>query len=91
MPEELPVLKSRPMGGQAVRTHWLSPKRQRTMSLSEDAWEICGRLAEETDANRSEILEVLLRHCENMEFNLTIIRAKLVQLEEKRRNRAKKG
>lgn len=91
MPEELPVLTSRPMGGQPIRTHWNSPKRQRTMSLSEEAWRICGELAEETNANRSEILEVLLRHCENMEFNLTIIRAKLVQLEEKRRSLKKKA
>jgi hypothetical protein len=88
MKDDLPVLKSRPKGGGAIRTHWESPKTQRTMSLSQEAWEICGRLADDAEANRSEILEILLRYGENMELNLPLIRAKLVQLEQKKRKRA---
>ncbi len=91
MQDDLPVLKSRPKGGQTIRTHWESPKSQRTMSLSAEAWAICGRLADEADANRSEILEILLRYGENMELNLPLIRAKLVQLEQKKRGKTKRN
>ena len=83
--DDLPVLKSRPKAGGTIRTHWASPKSQRTMSLSEEAWRICGELADEAEANRSEILEILLRYGENMSLNLPLIRAKLVQLEQKQR------
>ena len=91
MHDDLPVLKSRPKAGGTIRTHWESPKSQRTMSLSAEAWAICGRLADEAEANRSEILEILLRYGENMELTLPLIRAKLVQLEQKKRDRAKKA
>ena len=57
------------------------------MSLSQEGWEICGRLADEAEANRSEILEILLRYGENMELNLPLIRAKLVQLEQNKRRK----
>ena len=92
MQDDLPVLKSRPKAGGQIRTHWESPKSQRTMSLSAEAWAICGRLADAAEANRSEILEILLRYGQNMDLNLPLIRAKLVQLEQKERaKRPKKG
>jgi len=85
---DLPVLKSRPRPEQSTRTHWDSPKRQRTMSLSETAWEICGDYAEKIDANRSEVLEIVLRYTRNFDLQLDLIRGKLVEKEQRSRKKA---
>ena len=56
-------LKVRPKGnGCQPRTHWNSDKRQRTLSLSERAWSLTGLLADENGSNRSEVIEILVRH-----------------------------
>jgi len=39
-------VQDRPIGGQQRTSHWESPKRQRTLSLSDDAWELVSVLAE---------------------------------------------
>ena len=71
-------LKVRPMGGNQPRTHWQSDKRQRTLSLTEEAWSLAGVLAAESSSNRSEVLEILLRHAAKTGMDLTEIRGTLL-------------
>ena len=72
------TLKVRPMGGNQPRTHWQSDKRQRTLSLTEEAWSLAGALAAESSSNRSEVLEILLRHAKKEDLNLQEIRESLL-------------
>jgi len=72
------VLKVRPMGGNQPRTHWGSDKRQRTLSLTEEAWLLAGGLAEASGSNRSEVLEILLRNAHQQGLDLAGIRLKLL-------------
>lgn len=72
-------LKNRGMGG-AIRSHWFSAKRQRTMSLSDEAWDICTQFAANTEASRSEVLEVLLRDANrNHELDLRAVQQEIVE------------
>ena len=51
----------RPMGESASRTHWGSPKRCRSLSMTDEAWELLTRLATANATNRSEAIERLIR------------------------------
>lgn len=52
---------NRPLADSRSRTHWDEPKRCRSLSLSDTAWEKLTKLAELHSCNRSEILERLIR------------------------------
>lgn len=52
---------NRPIGDSSSRTHWKEPKRCRSLSLSDTAWDVLTRLAEFNSCNRSEWLERYLR------------------------------
>lgn len=52
---------NRPIGASESRTHWGTPKRCRSLSLSDEAWELLTKLAHTGGINRSEVLERLLR------------------------------
>lgn len=71
-------LRSRPMGGRQSSSHWRSVKRQRTMSLSDDAWDLLTGLAENTGLNRSEIIEVGVRYLQEQQSPLKEIRSGLL-------------
>lgn len=59
---DLPVIRDRPVGGQQRTSHWNSPKRQRTISCTDQAWHLLDLLSTGNDGmNRSEIIEVLVR------------------------------
>ena len=68
----------RPMGGNQPRTHWRSEKRQRTLSLTHEAWLIFEELALASRSNRSEVVEILLRYAKREELNLPAIRETLL-------------
>lgn len=53
---------SRPLGDSQSRTHWGAPKRCRSLSLSDEAWDLLTRLAAVKGLNRSEVFERLIRH-----------------------------
>ena len=71
-------VQDRPIGGQQRTSHWGSPKRQRTLSLSDDAWELVSVLAEEAKLNRSEVIEILVRQARDSETPLTSVRSGLM-------------
>lgn len=58
-----PVIRDHPTtrADRAVRNHWGSTKCQRTMSMTFDAWDRLGDLADLAKMNRSEVLEILIR------------------------------
>jgi hypothetical protein len=68
----------RPMGGAQRRTVWREEKRQRTYSVTDTAWALNTALAEAYDMNRSEVLEVLMRHAHTTGLDLAAIRSTLV-------------
>ena len=78
-PETPRIYPVRPMGGNRNRTHWLDDKRQRTLSLTNTAWEVFGHLAEANESNRSEVLEILVRYAHAEGLNLSEIREKLLK------------
>jgi hypothetical protein len=49
------------MGGKASQTSWQSNKVQRTLSVTNDAWDRWTAAAASLGANRSELFEVLSR------------------------------
>lgn len=51
----------RPLNDNVARTHWNTPKRCRSLSLSDEAWDIVTRYAVANDLNRSEVIERLIR------------------------------
>lgn len=61
MTTNAPAAVSRPMGGRASQTSWQSNKVQRTLSVTNDAWECWTQAAASLGANRSELFEVLAR------------------------------
>ena len=75
---ESSVIAVRPMGGNQPRTHWRSEKRQRTLSLTHEAWDIFGELALASASNRSEVLEILLRYAKKEGLDLQEIRETLL-------------
>lgn len=52
---------NRPLGDSKSRTHWDAPKRCRSLSLTDEAWEKLTKMAEVQGLNRSEALERLIR------------------------------
>lgn len=52
---------SRPMGGRVAYTPWGSSKVQRTLSVTNEAWDLWTATAEGAATNRSELFEVLSR------------------------------
>ena len=56
-----PTTNSRPMGGRVAYTPWGSSKIQRTLSVTNEAWELWTSAAEEGSTNRSELFEVMAR------------------------------
>lgn len=63
MPTRTPA---RPLGDSGSRTHWQEPKRCRSLSLSDKAWDLLTKLAAYHGVNRSEAFERLIRRaCED--------------------------
>lgn len=52
---------NRPLGDSQSRTHWGTPKRCRSLSLSDEAWDLLTQLAAVKGLNRSEVFERLIR------------------------------
>ncbi len=73
-----PAITSRPIGGLQRTSHWDSPKRQRTLSLSDAAWELCCQLAVDSHTNRSEVVEIMARWAAAQKIDLNTIRAQLL-------------
>lgn len=71
------ICSIRPMSGFARLSPWGS-KRQRTLSVSDDAWELLGELAAPFRGNRSEALEVVLRHFAEHPLDLKETRDRLL-------------
>tara|TARA_B100001029_G_C14927573_1_gene375673 strand:+ start:599 stop:832 length:234 start_codon:yes stop_codon:yes gene_type:complete len=57
---ETPI-KTREMRAEQKLHHWNSPKRQRTLSLTDAVWEEISSLAEGYKINRSEVIEIIAR------------------------------
>ncbi len=72
-------LTTRPIGGTQGTSHWKSAKRQRTLSLSDAGWELCSQMAAETQTNRSEVLEILIRWAEANRLDLLNARSRMLQ------------
>lgn len=73
------AIVTRPLGGQQGASHWKSAKRQRTLSLSDAAWELASELAMGSGSNRSEVVEILLREATRKQLDLVTIRSELVE------------
>tara|TARA_R100001463_G_scaffold21255_3_gene51262 strand:- start:25 stop:255 length:231 start_codon:yes stop_codon:yes gene_type:complete len=67
-------LKTRPSGGLQKLHHWNSPKRQRTLSLTDEGWDTASELAIESNTNRSEVVEIVLRYIKEEKLDLIDIR-----------------
>lgn len=52
---------NRPIGDSACRTHWGAPKRCRSLSMTDEAWDLLTRLSIANNTNRSEAIERLIR------------------------------
>lgn len=52
---------NRPLGDSKSRTRWAAPKRCRSLSLTDEAWDLLTRIATVQGMNRSEALERLIR------------------------------
>ena len=64
---------SRPMGGRVAYTPWGSSKVQRTLSVTNEAWDLWTDTAIAADTNRSELFEVWARLLPR--FNSTSLKA----------------
>jgi len=60
----------RPRGLSEPRTHWGADKRQRTLSLTQECWQLAGQMAEQSDSNRSEVIEIITRYAAQNGLNL---------------------
>ena len=67
-----PVIRDHPTtrSDRNVRNHWGSTKTQRTMSMTMDAWDVLGALADDGAMNRSEVLEILIRSANDQALDL---------------------
>ena len=54
-------IKTREMRPEQKLHHWNSPKRQRTLSLTDSSWEVISSLADKFKLNRSEVIEIIAR------------------------------
>ena len=61
---------ARPAGGLQKTTHWNSPKRQRSLSLTDEAWSVLDDLYKKTGTNRTECVEILLRYAAQKDIDL---------------------
>lgn len=52
---------SRPLGDSDARTRWGEPKRCRSLSMTDTAWDLLTKLAAVHSTNRSEAFERLIR------------------------------
>ena len=58
--------------------HWNSPKRQRTLSLTDAVWEEISDLAEDHKINRSEVIEIIARLASDRNEDLIVKRLDLL-------------
>jgi len=58
--------------------HWNSPKRQRTLSLTDAVWEQISDLAEDHKINRSEVIEIIARIASDRKDDLIVKRLELL-------------
>ena len=58
--------------------HWNSPKRQRTLSLTDAVWEEISDLAEKHKINRSEVIEIIARNASDQKEDLIVKRLDLL-------------
>ena len=58
--------------------HWNSPKRQRTLSLTDAVWEEISDIAEDHKINRSEVIEIIARVASDRKDNLIEKRLELL-------------
>ena len=59
------------------RTHWVSEKRARTLSLTEDCWQILGAMAQSI-GNRSEVVEIIVRNALESDTDLAAAREGMI-------------
>ena len=53
-------------------------KRQRTLSLTQECWKLAGLLAEQSDSNRSEVIEIITRHAARTALDLQEARSEFL-------------
>jgi hypothetical protein len=68
--------KSRPMGRSSGLNPWGTTKKQRTISVTDEAWDLWTDAAEKAQINRSEMFEVLARMASCL--NIEVMRAELL-------------
>ena len=75
-----PIIRDHPTtrSDRNVRNHWASTKCQRTMSMTLDCWDVLGALADDYTMNRSEVLEILIRHANDQQLDLREVRSGLL-------------
>ena len=73
----------RPMPKHGRRCHWTSDKRSRCLSLTEQAWELIGKQANLLAANRSEVIEVVMRYVDDARLDLNEIRETVLEEQDK--------
>jgi len=59
------------------RTAW-GAKAQRTVSISNEAWELLTQAATEAGVNRSEVLEIVCRYVADQQLDLHAIRREVL-------------
>jgi len=74
---ETPI-KTREMRAEQKLHHWNSPKRQRTLSLTDAVWEEISDLAEDHKINRSEVIEIIARLASDRKDDLIVKRLNLL-------------
>lgn len=52
---------ARRLGDSQARTHWNSPKRCRSLSMTDECWDLITRIAAYNGINRSEAIERMVR------------------------------
>ena len=61
-------IKTREMRPEQKLHHWNSPKRQRTLSLTDYGWEVISDIADKYKLNRSEVMRLLPAKQRRMEM-----------------------
>lgn len=52
---------ARRLGDSQARTHWNSPKRCRSLSMTDECWDLVTKIAAYNGINRSEAIERMVR------------------------------
>ena len=60
------------------RTNWVSQKRNRNLSITDEGWKLLGDLARQV-GNRSEAVEVLVRYVSQRGDDLSVKRQRLIK------------